>query len=342
VRFPFARFGDGERHQRLLDTLGPGNFRLGCVPAVNLFRRAAAPVRVTHRQPAYPVVPEGLKPEACEIYAIDSVTRVVAGAGADTVVPVPPLYAAGRPAPEGGAGLFWHAARSRDGAGTLELALVERDFQPLRPGPETLAVGLTCTNRDLPGQIPFGGGGAARPDFLLPDQPEVPRARALRKPSPARRPPDKRDLHQRLAAQLALARLTPGGGDLAALRAALALQGPTGASPSSGTPDPGRPDAGAPDPAGPIDGIAAFQARPCTAWIPGRAATTPVLGTEVTLTFDESRMAGCNLYLFATILERWFGQLCGLNTFVQFRMALRQQEGVIAQWPPRTAAGPLT
>jgi type VI secretion system protein ImpG len=345
VRFQLPRYGDSERHQRLARTLGPGNFRLGCVPAVNLFRRAAAPIRVTHRQPAYPVVPEGLRPEACEIYSIDSVTRVVPGAGADVVVPLLPLFAAGRPAPEGGAGLFWHASRGREGdagTGPMELALAERDFQPVRPGPETLAVGLTCTNRDLPGQIPFGGGGVARADFLLPDQPEVPRARALRKPSPAHRPPDKQDLRQRLAAQLALARPTPGTGDASALRAALALHAPAPGPPAAGDPFAEGGGSSRPDPGAPIGGIAAFHGRPCTAWISGRAAATPVRGTEVTVTFDESRLAGSNLYLFATILERWFGQLCSPNTFVQFRMAIRQQEGMIEQWPARTAAGPLT
>jgi type VI secretion system protein ImpG len=332
VRIPFPRWGDGERHRRLADALGPGHFRLGCVPAVNLFRHSAAPIRVTHRQPAYPVVPEGLRPEACEIHSIDGVTRVVAGAGADAATPVPPLYAAGHPIPDNAPGPFWHAARGRDpgGPAPVQLALVEREFRTRRPGPEVLAVGLTCSNRDLPARIPFGGGGAGRADFLLPDQPEAPWARVLRKPTPARRAPDKPDLLFRLLARLTSTRLAPGSADAAGLRQALLLEHPGGLGPDG------------PLSAGPIAGIVGCQARPCTAWISGRPSSTPVQGTEVTVTFDESRLAGTNLYLFATILERWFGQLCAPNAFVQFRMATCQQEGVITRWPPRTAAGPLT
>jgi type VI secretion system protein ImpG len=328
VRFRFSRFGSEERHQRLLRTLGAGQFRLGCVPAVNLFRRAAVPIQVTHRQPAYPVVPEGLGPEVCEVHGIDSVVRTVRGAGPDATEPVPPLFAL-RPGPgAGGHGLRWHAARGTPdgtGAAPLELALVDLDFRPLRPGVETLSVQLTCTNRDLPGQIPFGGGRAVQEEFTLPGRDDVPRARALRKPSPAHRPPDKRGHLHRLVARLALAQAAPETWDLEALRAALALQLP--ATPAA---------------AEQIRGIHRYQARPCSVWLPGRATAVPVRGTEVALTLDESCFVGSNLYLFATLLERFLGQQCGPNAFVRVRLSTRHQQGETVRWPPRSGAAPLT
>ena len=37
------------------------------------------------------------------------------------------------------------------------LSLVDLDFRPSLPAVETLTVHATCTNRDLPGKLPFGG-----------------------------------------------------------------------------------------------------------------------------------------------------------------------------------------
>ena len=35
-------------------------------------------------------------------------------------------------------------------------------------------------------------------------------------------------------------------------------------------------------------------------------------------------------------LERFFAHFCPPNSFVKFRMFTRQQEGEVAQWPPRS------
>jgi type VI secretion system protein ImpG len=328
LRFLFSRLGAGDRHRRLRDTLSPSHFKLGCVPAVNLFRRAAVPIPVTHREAAYLVVPEGLGAEACQVHAIDAVFRAIRSPGAaDRLVPVPCIYAVRHGQREEDQGLFWYAARASaphpGGEEPLELALVDLDFQPIRPGRETLSLQLTCTNRDLPQGLPSGGGPGTQADFLLPAQPLVRRVQALRKPTPALKPPPRCQLRRRIVTQLALGQLPLDAWDLEALLEALDLCRASAAT-------------------GPVDGICALAAAPCTAWIPGRESATPVRGTQVSVTFDESRLVGFNLYLFANILERFFGLLCGPNTFMQFRMSTRQQEGETARWPPRSGATPLT
>ena len=45
---------------------------------------------------------------------------------------------------------------------------------------------------------------------------------------------------------------------------------------------------------------------------------------------------GGNLFLFASVLERFLGHACPPNAFVRFHMSTLQQEGEVARWPPRT------
>src|SRR5262249_2241889 len=46
-------------------------FRLGCTPVVNLYRQRAEPIRLTHTDYQYRVVPEARRPLAHEVYTVD-------------------------------------------------------------------------------------------------------------------------------------------------------------------------------------------------------------------------------------------------------------------------------
>ena len=63
-----------------------------------------------------------------------------------------------------------------------------------------------------------------------------------------------------------------------------------------------------------------------------------VQGTEVTLVFDEDQFTGSGVYLFASVLDHFFGLYCTLNSFTQLVATSKQREKVLAIWPPR--AGP--
>ena len=80
---------------------------------------------------------------------------------------------------------FWYATRrpsqKKGDAGTeVYLSLVDLNFQPTLPAVETLTVHITCTNRDLPGKLPFGG---ERGDFELEGAAPLSRIRCLKKPT---------------------------------------------------------------------------------------------------------------------------------------------------------------
>ena len=78
VEIFLSSWSDSERHERLAQTISPNNFRLGCTPAVNLFKQAGEPIRLTHRKTAYPVVVDARRPLSYEVVAIDSVTGIEA------------------------------------------------------------------------------------------------------------------------------------------------------------------------------------------------------------------------------------------------------------------------
>ena len=96
-----------------------------------------------------------------------------------------PAYSVQHGLHDDGDGHYWYLQRRpslqpNDDGSDVMLSLVDRDMNPNTPSVDTLSVNLTCTNRDLPSQLPFGGE-----DSLL--QPEqggiVASARMLKKPS---------------------------------------------------------------------------------------------------------------------------------------------------------------
>ena len=330
LRFMLSPFGATERHHRLIQSLSPANFKLGCVPAVNLFKAPGAPIQVNHRQVSYPVMADSRTLGAFEVFSIDTVTRVERTGSSRGAMTVPPFYAIRHGWEEKASPFYWYASREasrrRHDRGTdVELTLVDLDFQPLRPDAEILSLQLTCTNRDLPQALPFGGTGASQDTFKVTGHSAVKTARPLRKPTPSLSPPSKRGLQWSLISHLSLNHLALASDGPQALKEALQLCKVTDAAAVAQQ----------------IQGIAALAARPTTTRLPGRAFASLVRGVEVHVTFDETCFVGSNLYLFASVLERFFAYACPPNSFVKFRMSTLQQESEVAPWPPRSGATAL-
>ena len=324
LQFLLSGFGDSERYTRLLQGLSAQNLKLGCVPVVNLFQQAGEPIRVTHHQPTYPVMADGRKPSAYEVYSVDSVVRIERAGSQETSREVPPFYSIHPFSAEGKQPFYWYATREqsvrRHDKGTdVELALVDLEFRPARPDAEVLSLELTCTNRDLPESIPFGGSVSAQEGFTVPNHAVIKRAPPLRKPTPTLRPPSKRGLQWRLISHLSLNQLSLVSQGKEALQELLGLYNYTDSSAVTRQ----------------ILGIVDIEARAMTARLPGKEFTSFARGIEIRLTFDENYYVGSNLYLFACILERFFAHFCAPNSFVKVRMFTKQQEGEVAQWPCR-------
>ena len=330
IQFLLSDYGESERHVRLLETLGAENIKLGCAPVVNLFPQAADPIRVTHQQSTYPVVVDGRRPAAFEVHAIDSVTRIATQVSGESREEVPPFYAVRHFGSGTSSPFYWYATRERstrkqDKGTEVELALVDLAFRSVRPGAEVLSLDLTCSNRDLPEAIPFGGTCGLPTGFTVPNQAVVKHAGLLRKPTPSLRPPPKRGFQWRLISHLCLNQLSLAAQGKEALQEVLGLYNPSESAAIARQ----------------IQGIVSVQARAATARLPGKALVAFARGVEISVTFDETCYVGSCLFLFASVLERFFAHFCPPNSFVKFRMSTLQREGEVAQWPPRAGEMPL-
>jgi type VI secretion system protein ImpG len=323
-----SEFQRAERMPRLEQTVNADTFQLGCVPVVNLFQQQAEPIRLTHEKTEYLVIPDVRRPWSTEVYSVDNVCKMVHRGDQEEMIEFYPFHSvkhAYANEPQGGA--YWCATRQptqyKDNSGTdVYLSLVDLAFNPTVPSTETLSITVTCTNRDLPTQLSFGGG---ENDFEIEGSPVVASIRCLTKPTPTQRPPLQRGAQWRLISHLTLNYLSLTGGGREALLEILSLYNFSDSSVIKKQ----------------IEGILDVKSRSCVRRVRQQLRSALVQGTEVTLVFDEDQFTGSGVYLFASVLDHFFGLYCALNSFTQLVATSKQREKVLAIWPPRVGAAIL-
>lgn len=325
IQIFLRRFADSERHNRLAQSLEPANFKLGCTPAINLFKHAAVPIRISHQKTTYAVVPDGRRPRAYEVIAIDAVTCVEKNDEGEAARAIPPFYSIQHHGRQEEQRFYWYGSREpavgeNDNGTDVEIAFVDSQFSPCRPAMEVLSLDLTCSNRDLPEQLPFGGSSSAtHVDFTLPQCAVVKRVRPLRKPTASRRAPNKPGLQWRLISHLSLNHLSIVREGKDALQEMLTLYSHGDAQTAARQ----------------IQGIVAIDSRPATTRVASRHFSGFARGIDITLTLDENAFVGSGMILFGAVLERFFALYCGPNNFTRLALRSKQQDQEIARWPAR-------
>jgi type VI secretion system protein ImpG len=298
-------------------------FRLNCTPVVNLFRRVAEPIRLTHTDSEYRVIPDVTRQATNEVFSIDSVSR--SSAYDEKPIPYQPFYSLKHAVDREGQRTFWYAHRRqsqvKDDIGTeVYLSLVDLDFHPARSEAETITVATTCTNRDLPARLPFG---AAEGDFQLEGPGLFTSIRCLKKPTATIRPPLRQMMQWRLISHLSLNYLSlvepSGEAGPEPLREILKLYDFTD-SPATRRQ---------------IMGLSGISARRVFRSLPSPLGSSFVRGVEINLEFDEPQYVGSGAFLMASVLERFLGLYTSINSFVQVSASIRQREGLLKRWPPR-------
>ena len=295
-------------------------FCLHTVPAVNLFKRVAEPIRVEHRKTEYPVIPDLRRQFATEIYSIDRV-KATSPSSPDKSVEYRPFYSM-RHHLESDEGanrrVFWHAQRRasprKEDSGTeMFISFSDLDFNPADPGVEILTVHTTCTNRDLPARLAFGNPDG---DFDLEIEGPVAKIVSIIKPTPTRRPYLGGELQWRLISHLSLNYLSLVAGGEESLKEILKLYDFDN-SPTTRQQ---------------IEGIVSLQ----TEHVTKRVGQSFCRGVRVTMVLDEDKFIGTGLYLFASVLERFLAQYVSVNSFSQLVARTLQRKEVLKTWPPRS------
>ena len=340
--FLFQSFERPKRAERFEADINANTFRLGCTPAINLFQIVTEPCKLDQRSSSYHLIADDYQLRTTHIFSIDSVSLH----SRTDVIPVEPLYSLSRDAQAGKA--YWVARRRasvsrRDAAapgegrradgpqgsapedyrGTTEVwvSFIDLTGRAFLPSADSFDANLTCFNGDLPNRLPIGTGGSSRGDFDLPGGGPFVRIAALTSPSPATQPPLGKSHLWRLISFLSLNYVSLTEGGLDALKTMLSLHN-TNDSPTWT----GRHH---------IDGLVDIRSRPHYARVAGPEGTAFARGRRIEIDFDEEKFEGAGVYLFASVLERFFGLYASINSFSVLSARTRQRRDVLREWPPR-------
>ena len=303
-------------------TVTADNFRLGCTPIVNLFSRLSDPVYISQQRYEYQIHPDIHRQMSTEIYSVDEV--FTADPVTNTVREFAPFYSLRHAYGDQVEKSFWCAARRQserpeDDGTEIFIALVDSNFNPRTPAVDVLNVRATCTNRDLPARLPFGGKDN---DLEVEGTALISRARCLTKPTETIRPPQRRAAQWRLISHLNLnyvSLISGENGTPEALQEILHLYNFNDSSVTRKQ----------------ILGITKIESRNAIRQIGGRIGSGFVRGFETTLTFDEEQFVGSGMFLFACVVERFLGLYSSVNSFNQMVMRSEQREEIIKRFPPR-------
>jgi type VI secretion system protein ImpG len=293
------------------------NFKLGCTPIVNLFSQTADPIYLSQKKYEYHVIPDVHRQNTTEIYSIDEVNST--DPQSNTNRTFEPFYSQKHAYGEQMEKVFWYANRRQsnrqDDSGTeIFMTTVDMKFNPRTPAAEVLTVKTTCTNRDLPAKLPFGGKAS---DFEVEGTALLSKVRCLTKPTETVRPPQRRAAQWRLISHLNLNHLSLTSTD--ALQEILQLYNFDDSSATRKQ----------------ILGILSVDSRKIVKQIGGRIGTGFVRGLETTIEFDEEEFVGSSYFLFGCVLERFLGVYASLNSFNQLVIKTKQREGVVKRFDAR-------
>ncbi|MDR3435250.1 type VI secretion system baseplate subunit TssF [Telmatospirillum sp.] len=304
---------EGERLVR------PQAFALGCTPVINLFKQPAEPIILGHDATEYHVLADARRPEAREIYSIE---KVVASSPQGERIEFLPLYGTHHGRDPARQSHFWHMARrsrgGRDHSSEIYLSLVDLGLDPAVPAEWTVSVETICFNRDLPAQLPFGGG---HPRLHLVEGGPVQVASCLTPPTAVVRPRMGDSARWRLISHLTLNHLSllDESGGAPALRELLKLYDLKDT----------------PETRAIVDAVAAVDFRRVTARAPHPGVAALCRGIDIDLTLDAERAGAMGVFLPGAVLERFFALYVSINSFTRLALRAKGRSEVLKRWPAR-------
>ncbi|MHC2219992.1 type VI secretion system baseplate subunit TssF [Rhizobium leguminosarum] len=307
-----------ESDAKLERAISVRDFALNATPVVNLFRQVCEPIAIDGTRTEYRLLPDARRQKTREIYSID---RVLLTGSRGQEEFCQPFF--GRSQRAGTSATYWQAYRrfdEDDRTSDMDIAFVDRQRRSSGPVDAVASVDTLCLNRDLPEQLPFGGG---HPFLQLASGHEaVASVEALIPPTPSVRMNDQEGRNWRLMSHLILNHLSLFDNDGAALKDILSLYA----------------FRDSPETKQFVDALVSIKAGTSTARL-GSGGMVP--GNEIALEFDPAAIDRPSAFLFGSVLDRFFSLYTSVNSFTRLTIGMKGQSRPIARWPARAAERPL-
>jgi type VI secretion system protein ImpG len=139
-------------------------------------------------------------------------------------------------------------------------------------------------------------------------------------PTPVFRGGKQQDLQWRLISHLALNHLSLVEGGASALREILRLHNPAETHSNAEQ----------------IGGIAGVRSSRKVAHLDSQHGLVFCPGLAIDLELDETLFSGGSAFLLCSVLDRFFGLYCSVNSFTQLRVSTQQRKETAWQWPIRS------
>lgn len=319
VIFLIRQFERGERRSLLETGLSTRTMRVGCTPVVNLFPQVSEPVLLTQRRTEYEIIPDARRRRTTQVFSVDEVVGITPGVSEP--LRIEPLYSYRHARNGQRTEMFWTARRRpaewRPDTGTnVYLSFVDLSARTVHPDRDVITARLTCFDGDLPADLPFGD---EKGDFELENGGPIRRIVALGKATEVVHPPLGQAQLWRLLSQLSLNYLPLADGGADALREILRLHNFSDTAAGERH----------------IEGVMSVSGEPTYARVVTEHGVAFARGRRVDVKFDEEQYAGGGLYLFASVLERFFGMYASVNSFTTLVARSTKRKEPVRAWPPR-------
>lgn len=296
--------------------LSPALLLTNCVPLVNLYPQRIDPLTLDHTRYEYRLTGDMARHASCEIYGIETLHAVRAGAPPRELVPYFSMQDFHRIEQQD---YFYIVRREtcrrpRMGGTELYVSFLDAHFKLTDPADDVIAGSALCTNRRMPERLRVGD------ELQIEGAAPVATMRVLRRPTAHQTPPMIGARPWLLVSQLSLNHLSLSEGPhaLAALKEILRQH--VGPSSTLGHRA--------------IDGILALASRPVVRWHGEPGQRGYVQGVEIDVTLDHVRFEDASAVLFCEVLRRFFALYAAVNTIVLVRLCMPNVKGVLKRWPP--------
>lgn len=200
------------------------------------------------------------------------------------------------------------------------ISLVDLGLNPNAPPDWTVSIETVCFNRDLPAQLPFGGG---HPRFHLTDGGPVSGVACLTPPTAVVRPQMGDGARWRLISHLNLNHLSlidgADGSGAAALRELLKLYDLKDT----------------PETRAIIEAVTSVDNRRATARAPHADFAALCRGVDIDLVLDPERAGAMGIFLPAAVLERFFALYASINSFTRLTLRAKGRKEALVRWGAR-------